>query len=57
MLKKIIDYFVCLYKSRKCIHVYKIDTTTLNLITNKKDYTLKCQYCGDQIKIELNDKG
>lgn len=57
MLKKIIDYFVCLYKRRKCIHVYKIDTTTLNLITNKKDYTLKCQYCGDQIKIESNDKG
>lgn len=57
MLKKIIDYFVCVYKSKKCRHSYRIDTTTLDLVTNKKTYIIKCKYCGEEIKVEINDKG
>lgn len=57
MLKKIFDYFLCLYKKRKCKHFYIIDNRTKDLITNKISYIIKCRYCGDEIKIESNDKG
>ena len=52
MIKKIINYIICLYKRRKCNHTFRMDYSTHNIVTDEYLVHYKCKYCGKTKKTE-----